>query len=356
MSELRLILHPGHPKCGSSSVQHALFSNIKPLKERGVIIPARRPNRVFRQACERQDFANLEEWLNDILDETRRAGGDTVVISAENLGVRRMVTEGRPIHELFCRCFGTVDVIYYVRRQDDWMVSQWQQWGHKQGLDLGQFIEGRLEDHQPDYLTSADAFEDIYGSERVAVVPLHRRTLLDGDLIADFVSRSGVGPLTVEDEDRKRNASLGGYFCDVLARIPQVYDQALASRVSEGITDQSVRRRLERSVDSHGLLFSGDKRIMSVKQRRRVLEHFEADNRKLHQRFLGDVGFDLVFGQPADDEQDLQALTDRVDGLTDVVAIQMELILKLLDEADGQDSSDALMKRAWSVVKRLRLR
>ena len=356
MSEPRLVLHPGHPKCGSSSIQHALFSNIKPLKERGVIIPARRPNRVFGQSCERQDFAGLEKWLNDILDETRRAGGDTVVISAENLGVRRMVTEGRPIHEMLYRCFKTVDVVYYVRRQDAWMVSQWQQWGHKQGLDLEAFIDGRLEDHQPDYLTSASAFEEIYGSERVAVVPLHRRTLLGGNLIVDFGRRSGVGPLPVDDEDRKRNASMGGYFCDVLARVPHVYDQALASRVSEGVTDQSVRRLLERSVGSRELLFSGDKRIMSVKQRRRVLEHFVADNKKLHERFFGDVAFDLVFGQPVDDEQDIQALRDCVDGLTDVVAIQMELILKLLGDADGRDRSEVFMRRARSLAKRLRRR
>jgi hypothetical protein len=128
MSDPRLVLHPGHPKCGSSSIQHALLSNIKALEERGVIFPAQRPNRIFRQACERPDSAILAEWLKGILAKTRRAGGDTVVISAEDPGVRRLITEGRPIQELFRRCFRTVDVIYYVRRQDDWMVSQWQQW------------------------------------------------------------------------------------------------------------------------------------------------------------------------------------------------------------------------------------
>jgi hypothetical protein len=333
-----------------------LYSNIGLLKARGVIIPAKRPNRVFWQACAQQDLTILEQWLADILVETRRAEGDTVVISAENLGVRRMVTEGRSIHEMLFDCFGTVDVAYYVRRQDDWMVSQWQQWGHKGGLDLEAFIDDRLEDNQPDYLASASAFEDIYGRERVAVVPLHRRTMLGGDLITDFSRRAGIGSLPVDDEGRRRNASMGGYFCDVLARVPQVYDQALASRVSEGITDESVRRLLERSVRSPDLLFSGDKRIMSVKQRRRVLEHFEADNRILHERFLGDAVFDLVFGQPADDEKHLQALENRVDGLTDVVAIQMELILTLLGDAEGPGWGDPLMRRAKSLAKRLRRR
>jgi len=349
----RLVLHPGHPKCGSSSIQHAMYSNIEALKQRGVIVPAQRPNRVFMRACLRQDFTGLEEWLDQILAETRREGGNTVLISAENLGVRRMVTEGLAIHRLFHRRFRTVDVIYYVRRQDDWMVSQWQQWGHKLGMDLEKFIQNQIEDHEPNYLVAAAAFEEIYGKEHVAIVPLHKRALLDGDLIADFVRRSDVGPLPVDVEDRQRNASMGGYFCDVLARVPAVYDQALASRVSEGITDQSVRRLLERSVRSRELLFSGDKRIMSVKQRRRVLEHFADDNRRLHERFFREVPFDLVFGPPADDDQDTQALSDRVDGLTDVVAIQMELILKLLDGTDGQNPGHVLIRRARSLARRL---
>jgi hypothetical protein len=349
----RLVLHPGHPKCGSSSIQHALFSNIESLRERGVIIPARRPNRVFMQACLRQDFADLEKWLNDILAQTRRAGGDTVVISAENLGVRRMVTEGRPIHEKLFKCFRAVDVIYYVRRQDDWMVSQWQQWGHKLGLDLESFIENQLEDHEPNYLTAAAAFEDIYGGEQVSVVPLHMRALLDGDLIADFCRRSGIGSLPVGDEDRRKNASMDGFLCDVLARVPHVHDQALTARVSEGITDQSVRRLLERSVRSGELLFSGDKRIMSVTQRRRVLQHFAQDNHELHEQFFADVPFDLVFGQPEDDEDPLKAMSDRVDGLTDVVAIQMDLILKLLEEADGSRWRHRLRRRARSLAKRI---
>ena len=353
MSDLRLVLHPGHPKCGSSSIQHALYANIEPLKDRGVIVPAHRPNRVFMQACLRQDFAPVRRWLTDIVDETRRAGGDTVVVSAENLGVRRMVTQGRPVHELFSERFETVDVIYYIRRHDDYMVSQWQQWGHKQGLGLEAFIEERLDDHTPDYLVSATALAEIYGSDRIAVVPLHAQALLGGELLTDFVSRSGLGPLPVAEKDRRRNVSMGGYFCDVLARVPRVYDQALASRASEGITDRSVRRLLERYVRSEDLLFSGDKRIMSVKQRRRVMEHFARDNEALHGRFFPDAPFDAVFGIPARDDSDLEALRDRVDGLMDVVAVQMDLILRLLDDAKAGGWLGTLGRRAKSLRRRL---
>lgn len=352
MSEPRLVLHPGHPKCGSSSIQHALFSNLEDLRTHGVITPVPRPNQVFQQACIRQESAALDGWIKDILSKTRREGGDTVVISAENLAVRRMVTEGRPVHESLFRAFGTVDVIYYVRRQDDWMVSQWQQWGHKQGWDLEAFIEDRIQQHQPDYLAAATVFEEVYGPDRVSVVPLHAAALLGGDLLADFTQRSGVGPLATRAGGRT-NASMGGYFCDVLARVPRVYDQHLTSRVSEGVTDVSIRRLLERSVRSGDLLFNGDKRIMSASQRRRVLRHFEAENRELHERHFADVSFDLVFGPPEDDDP-LQTLSDRVDGLTDVVAIQLDLILKLLQDAERPGWLGAFRRRVASVARKLR--
>ena len=224
---IRLVLHPGHPKCGSSSIQHALRLNAAALAERGVFVPTRRPNRIFIQACERHDFAPVEEWLLQLLTQVRQAGSDTLVISSENLGVRQLVTNGRPIHEIFARHCQPVDVVYYIRRQDDWIVSMWQQWGHKAGKSLTNYTEERLGFHEPVFRAAAHLFEDVYGGDRIAVVPLQRQALVGGDLIVDFSHKTGVGPLLVEDDDRHKNPSMSGFLCDVLARAPHVYDQAL---------------------------------------------------------------------------------------------------------------------------------
>ena len=361
---VRLVLHPGHPKCGSSSIQHALRLNAAALAERGVFVPARRPNRIFVQACAGNEFAPVEEWVIQLLTEVRRAGSDTLVISSENLGVRQLVTNGRPIHEVFARHFQPVDVVYYIRRQDDWMVSMWQQWGHKAGKSLTQYTGERLRFHEPVFLAAARLFEDVYGGDRVAVVPLERQALVGTDLIIDFSHRTGVGPLEIEDDDRYRNPSMSGFLCDVLARAPHVYDQALVARVAEGRTDNSVRHLLERWVGSTDLLFSGDKRVMSLDERRRVMAHFEDDNRALHERYFRDVPFDVVFGLPEPDEEEAhQALRDELAGMKDVIAIQMDLIVKLLRDSEsrqkrryGRDTVRGWARRLRSVWRSSRQR
>lgn len=350
---VRLVLHPGHPKCGSSSIQHALGANREELTERGIYYPSRRPNRIFIDACDRREWGDLEEWLTSLLDRAGEAGCDTLVVSSENLGVRQLVEPGRPMHELFARHCRPVDVVYYLRRQDDWMVSSWQQWGHKTGQSLERFVEDRLGFHEPVYLAAVELFESVYGPERVSAVPLDRRALLDGDLVADFAQRSGAGPLPVDDVAAFRNPSMSGFLCAVLTRVPEVYDQAEVAKVAKGQTDHSVRQLLERHV-SRRLLFNRDKRVMPLELRRRVMGHFEEDNRTLHARHFPDVPFAEVFGvpEPGEDEE-LEELRARVDGLQDVAAMQMQVIVELLEEREEPGPLGRLRELAGRLRRKL---
>jgi hypothetical protein len=354
---VRLVLHPGHPKCGSSSIQDALRRNADELAERGIFYPSRRPNRIFIEACDAQDFDPVEDWLVGLLERAREAACDTLVVSSENLGVRQLVSGGRGLHEVFRRHCQPVDVVYYLRRQDDWMVSMWQQWGHKAGHSLRRFVDDRLGFDEPGYLPAVELFEDVYGGERVVAVPLHGDALVGGNLISDFRERTGVGPLAVEDPDRHRNPSMSGFLCSVLARVPDVYDRSLVERVAEGRTDHSVGRLLERHV-SRELLFNRDKRVMPLAERRRVLDHFEDDNRALQARYFPDVAFDAIFGlpEPGGDET-LEELRAQVDGLEDVVAMQMQVIVRLLRERESRGlgaGAQRLIERAKGWVRKLK--
>ena len=113
-------------------------------------------------------------------------------------------------------------------------------------------------------------------------------------------------------------------------------------------------------MDSTDLLFSGDKRVMSLDERRRIMVHFEDDNRVLHERYFNDIPFDAVFGLPIHDDETYQALCDEMAGLKDVVAIQMELIVTLLRDAEsrrnryGRESVKRWTRRLRSVWRSIR--
>lgn len=350
---MRLVLHPGHPKCGSSSIQFALYSNIDQLAEQGVFIPNRRfefpadgrayrerlgnPVHYFEAISDTGTAAAFEDKLIASLAAIGSAGGQKVIISAENLGNQPGITTRRPVHEILARHFPDTRVVFYVRRQDEWMVSSWQQWGHKLGWSLAEHIEESIEDHRPDFLKAALFFEKVYGAGAVEVVPLNRKTLIGGDLLADFSERAEVVRLELPDEEQFRNASLGGAVCDVLSRIHGVYD---------GTKDRKVRELLSELTASRDLVFSSDKRLLTRALRRRVLEHFRTDNEALRERFFPNVPFDVVFGlpDPADDTE-LIDLRAQVEGLTDVVAIQMDMILSLLENTGGPETARSLLGR-----------
>jgi len=350
---MRLILHPGHPKCGSSTVQFAMYSNIDQLEREHVFVPNRRfefsadgpvyrerlgnPVHYFESIANAEDVASFEEELVAALDAVRSAGGQKVIISAENLGNQPGITTRRPVHEVLARHFPDTHVVFYVRRQDEWMVSSWQQWGHKLGWSLEQHIEKGIEDHRPDFLKAALFFEEVYGEGCVEVVPLNRPTLIDGDLLADFSSRAGIARLELPEEEQFRNASFSGALCDVLSRIHGVYD---------GTGDRKVRQLLSKLSASRGLIFNSDKKLLTRDLRRRVLDHFRTDNEALHERFFADIPFDAVFGLPESEGDDEMAdLRAQVEGLRDVVAIQMEVILSFLDGPGGPEATRSLLGR-----------
>jgi hypothetical protein len=349
----RLVLHPGHGKCGSSTIQFALYSNIDQLERQGAFVPNRRfefpvdgpayrerlgnPVRYFDSLSDAAGLAGFETRLVESLAAIRGAGGRTVIISAENLGNQPGITARRPVHEILARHFADIHVVFYVRRQDEWMVSSWQQWGHKLGWSLERHIEKGIEDHRPDFLKAALLFEEVYGAGTVEVVPLVRQTLVEGDLLADFSERAGVARLELPEEQQFRNASFGSALCDVLSRIHGIYD---------GTREHTVRELLSGLTASRELVFSSDKRLLSPALRRTVLEHFRIDNERLRERFFPEVPFDVVFGLPEPEEDpELAELRAQIEGLRDVVAIQMDVILSLLDGAEGPKKSRSLLRR-----------
>jgi hypothetical protein len=111
---IKLILHPGHGKCGSSSIQDFLYSNIDKLKKLGMCVVDRNfrfifetqkssselqpPTSYFKKLIyENKDIASFEERLNKVLEQARESNCKAVLLSADYLS---HLKEGRKIHEI----------------------------------------------------------------------------------------------------------------------------------------------------------------------------------------------------------------------------------------------------------------
>jgi len=156
---IRLYLHIGMPKTGTSAIQNFLFSNRSALAKQGVCYPAaslhwsqhvpivramvlsRFPEAQFNPLMPEIDLRN---WLDDLMKEIRAENIHTIILSSEFFWSAPAMQLGAGYHEdngknftyidqviQDCRtlfsCFDSVKVIVYLRKQDDWLESFYNQ-------------------------------------------------------------------------------------------------------------------------------------------------------------------------------------------------------------------------------------
>jgi hypothetical protein len=78
------------------------------------------------------------------------------VISSENLCTPLGAKLFKGLADIF-----KLHVIYYVRRQDEWIESAWKQWGLKTGADICEYAKTQIQLGQPDYLGRIKAWKKI---------------------------------------------------------------------------------------------------------------------------------------------------------------------------------------------------
>ncbi|GHB24125.1 hypothetical protein [Salinicola rhizosphaerae] len=301
---MKLFLHPGHAKCGSTSIQKAIIRNRAPLAERGIVVPdhelrlpgepgfsphGETPREFFRRLMETQDMQPLASRLNAWRESSSWRDG-TFLISAENLINHLMGPIGRAIHGLLAETFESVEVVYYIRRQDEYLLSAWQQWGFKQGKSFATYLEEARKRSNPHFWAVSQVFGQIYGANQVAVVPLDRHALREGDLLTDFFHRL-MGDTAALDFDKTRsNVSWNPYLCEVLAEKRELF---------RDIHDDDLKQRLLKLLGPGSELFRRESAFMSPEDAISIMAHHEEENRRLHRHFFPGTDFDAVFGTQA---------------------------------------------------------
>lgn len=342
---IELVMHPGHGKCGSTSIQVDVYKRREQLEERGVYLPdanfrcSFEPNILPEQSYPGQFYpiwyledllwgrlpvSHLERRLDESLGHAAGHGCERLLISAENLSNIECAYT-LDVHRVIASRFDRSRIFYYIRRQDDWILSSWQQWHHKVGTSLRAWVDQCLEKHIPGFLATADQLEDVYGEGSLSIIPLHHSAFAGGDLLSDFYRRAGLD-LTDESREPISNQAVNPYLCEILARIPSVFEAKYH--------DTQIADLLERHVSSSELLYRRHRDFMDEAMRIRILKHFERENRELHRRYFEDLDFDDIYGPPPAAREE-QRTAQEFDAVKEVLAIQMELVLHLLKSKEA---------------------
>lgn len=282
---IRLVVHIGAGKCGSSAIQQFLLANRDTLRSNGVLFPGReladddsrgsQQLQFFEDNIEDPSFPDLvSQRLIDLHRVAEAEGLDTVVISAENL------INPKPFPRLFAGLdrHYDVEIVAYVRRQDDYVISGWQQWHVKRYEDFWDYygrIRGRIDWHR-----DLEPWRQAFGTEAMTVRDFARAQLVDGDVVSDFCQVMG---LDVDHYQRVEltNRSLHERFNSVASHHRQilftsVHDNAFYSFLEDLLGEAAYKN------------YSGSS-LLTLSERRAVFNDHREANERLRATYFPDI-------------------------------------------------------------------
>lgn len=326
--EADLTLHIGGAKCGSSAIQAYLAQNASALAEAGIGVPGTALDFdsevtgeqiwAFENAATHGlHAATLGDKLTRLFESASEKGMQRLIASAENMCN----------HPALARALAdvvgdrSVRIVLYVRRQDDLLISSWQQWH----LKLYDTVEAFLADRVGKlgcWMSMIEPWAEAFGDHAITVRPFTRAHLKDGDVVADFadvasIAQDGLIPLA-----RAANPS----FDEALAR--------LAHRVRDVFDDQHDNRFYEvmvRLLGKTALKSDPGSALLDLDTRRRIVERYREENEALKARFLPDMKGAPLFRMPG--PNDVRALSEP-EKHSQEIAMLTRAVYALADRAD----------------------
>ncbi len=297
---MKIFLHIGNYKTGSTAIQSFLFQNRERLRELGYYVPETGRIGDAHHAWAGTfsgrpgSPADPDTLYGDIRAELAVCGCDKAIVSTETLFngmLPKEVVRRLPGHEIV--------VVAYLRRQDEFASAFYMQLVKHPNFmeanppDLSRFLkkQGAI-----DYLRILRQWAEVVGQQATIVYPYEKSQLPNG-LMADFLNRIGIAPdaFPAGTEAPSVNVTIETELIEYL-RIANGLgpSQDEHARLLHALTEISRRWRAEGAFHRRN--------VFSPAQRRELLSVFEDDNREIARQFVGrPEGVLFVDPLPADD-------------------------------------------------------
>lgn len=202
---MRVIVHVGMHKTGSSSIQdylHAhpqedvVYARWETSNHCGLFIllfqdeDKLKGYHGFRDRPSRLLDGMLDykaKWRASFEEDMRRAKGKTLIISAEDISSPQFRSAAERLHATIREWTDDITVIGYARKPLSFAVSAFQQMlkgGHIKGLDVGLLW--------PHYQGRFGSLEEVFGRDRCIWRLYDRAALEGGDVVKDFCKIVGI--------------------------------------------------------------------------------------------------------------------------------------------------------------------
>ncbi len=280
----KIVFHIGASKAGSSAIQVVLGQNSDKLRDRGVLIPSKTlvydseisgeqiwyfENLLLKGNLNFPDFfASCDEWFEINKD------AHTIIFSAENLSNNYVDgSKFLPLKEKY-----EIEVIFYIRRQDDYFASAWQQWFCKTNPDFWAWCIEQLP-NRANWQKTIESWEQLVGEQKLIVRLFERDKLINEDIVDDFLNILGLSDFEYTKVKRKINPSYNLGTQDLVHTVRRSLD---------GIHDNSVYEMIGRlTAERHHKVVTDN--MLSQAQRLAILSHYSTSNEWIKNRYFANM-------------------------------------------------------------------
>jgi hypothetical protein len=286
----RIIIHAGFAKCGSTSIQAALFRNFGKLQKDGISLfgknlkiahtPADLGVPLWFLESAREKGEHVTQKLTDEIASARVPNGDRVgILSAENLAIPQMAP-------LFAGLDGQfkVSVVFYLRPQFQWIPSAWKQWELKSGMSLNDFVSHCVSTGRPWFKLGIEAWRRTLPSATVQVRFLIPELLTGADPSRDFFHLIGLPPGRYDIGTQAANPSLDFSILHVLSKNPHLFSGIHDNRLMDALI-----RALPKTFQSTNI------QMLSHQEEVRIEERFRDENLSLLNTYCTGVDVDHIY-------------------------------------------------------------
>lgn len=301
---MRLNLHIGYNKTGTTAIQSFLNGNRERLLANGILYPATGVydnahysfSQFFMGQPSSDEVRAGDQFIENLADEIAKSGADEVIISSEYLmqANKQIIKKIRMTVDDHFSGVDEIRVVVYLRRHDEWFESVFNQ-AIKSGanrqweLDIHDYVLRSLGNPSVDYLAVLDRWANEFGVENIRVRPFQKDQFKNGNFIEDFLSALGLDfDLTDFLPSVKENKSMPA---------GNLYLTGLVQQLPESEAKKSLLNVLLK-MDAHEVPFAPhDFGALSTMHKKSIYNHFLKDYRRISKKYLSQSDLEL-FSRP----------------------------------------------------------
>ena len=284
----RLIVHVGAGKTGSSAIQEFLALNRDALRSAGIVVPG--VDMSLDSDCEGHQVWYFDrllrlpdapiQFMQQLQQITESASGaNAILISSENLSdnviAPQIISSAKEAFD--------ISVILYIRRQDELILSAWQQWYCKIYADFTSWIPQALKD-LGHWRPIVERWYEVCDVSAFKLRRFQSDSFTNGNLIDDFLEAAA---LPIEASCLKRVATVNPSLSDSVTSIMEGKHKLFKSAHDTDFFDMII----ELTGDDYKRK-KGQSRL-SVEGRYNIVAHYRTENDWIRERFFPSIIGDL---------------------------------------------------------------